>query len=210
MITIFCDFWQFSAKKLAFFSKTNVMIKFLHNLALIWVKNANIFAKYFGENIFKNHNIGPWTPSHYFLAAPALAPFEKAWSPFRVPGAAEKSASVEAMNQLRPPSPLPRYARRYFIETDVCTHSWNVLEKTFPSKARTPMLHCFCQCCLKLMTTQLKKKTIATNTGIWPCQCCLKHMTTLLKKEDHSYKYMHVTMAVLSSTWWLFDEKTLV
>jgi hypothetical protein len=28
MITIFCDFCQFSAKKLAFFSKTNVMIKF--------------------------------------------------------------------------------------------------------------------------------------------------------------------------------------
>jgi GH18 family chitinase len=26
MITIFCDFCQFSAKKLAFFSKTNVMI----------------------------------------------------------------------------------------------------------------------------------------------------------------------------------------
>jgi hypothetical protein len=34
MITIFCDFRQFSAKKLAFFSKTNVMIKILHNLAL--------------------------------------------------------------------------------------------------------------------------------------------------------------------------------
>jgi hypothetical protein len=34
MITIFCDFRQFSAKKLAFFSKTNVMIKCLHNLAL--------------------------------------------------------------------------------------------------------------------------------------------------------------------------------
>jgi hypothetical protein len=33
MITIFCDFCQFSAKKLAFFSKSNVMIKFLHNLA---------------------------------------------------------------------------------------------------------------------------------------------------------------------------------
>jgi hypothetical protein len=29
MITIFCDFCHFLAKKLAFFSKTNVMIKFL-------------------------------------------------------------------------------------------------------------------------------------------------------------------------------------
>jgi hypothetical protein len=31
MITIFGDFRQLSAKKLAFFSKTNVMIKILHN-----------------------------------------------------------------------------------------------------------------------------------------------------------------------------------
>jgi hypothetical protein len=35
MITIFGDFRPFSAKKLAFFSKTNVMIKFFQNLALI-------------------------------------------------------------------------------------------------------------------------------------------------------------------------------
>jgi hypothetical protein len=34
VITIFCDFCQFSAKKMAFFSKTNVVIKILHNLAL--------------------------------------------------------------------------------------------------------------------------------------------------------------------------------
>jgi hypothetical protein len=37
MITIFCDFCQFSAKK----------------LALFWVKDANFFAIFFGENIFK-------------------------------------------------------------------------------------------------------------------------------------------------------------
>jgi hypothetical protein len=51
MITIFCDFRQFSPKKLAFFSKTNVMIKILHSLALFWVKNVNFFAEFFGENI---------------------------------------------------------------------------------------------------------------------------------------------------------------
>jgi hypothetical protein len=34
------------------------MIKFLHNLALFRVKNANLFAEFFGENILKNHNIG--------------------------------------------------------------------------------------------------------------------------------------------------------
>jgi hypothetical protein len=53
MITIFGDFCQFSAKKLAFFSKTNVMIKILHILAWFWVKNANFFAEFFGENILK-------------------------------------------------------------------------------------------------------------------------------------------------------------
>jgi hypothetical protein len=61
MITIFCDFCQFSAKKLALISKTNVMIKILHNFALFWVKNANFFAEFFGENKIKNHNIGPWS-----------------------------------------------------------------------------------------------------------------------------------------------------
>jgi hypothetical protein len=53
LITIFCDFWQFSAKKIGvFFSKTNVMIKILHYLALFWVKNA-IFLLNFSAKIFK-------------------------------------------------------------------------------------------------------------------------------------------------------------
>jgi hypothetical protein len=34
IITVFCDFSQFSAKDLAFFLNTNVMINFLQNLAL--------------------------------------------------------------------------------------------------------------------------------------------------------------------------------
>jgi hypothetical protein len=59
MITIFCDFWQFSAKKLAFFSKTNVMIKVLHNLALFWVTKRQFFRWIFRRKYFKNHNIGP-------------------------------------------------------------------------------------------------------------------------------------------------------
>jgi hypothetical protein len=38
MITIFCDFYQFSAKKLAFFSKPMLRSLFLQKLALFWVK----------------------------------------------------------------------------------------------------------------------------------------------------------------------------
>jgi hypothetical protein len=35
------------------------MIKFFQNFALFWVNNANFLIKFLGENIFKNHNIGP-------------------------------------------------------------------------------------------------------------------------------------------------------
>jgi hypothetical protein len=43
------------AKKMAFFSKTKVMIKLVPYLALFLVKNAN----FLGE-LKKNHNIGVW------------------------------------------------------------------------------------------------------------------------------------------------------
>jgi hypothetical protein len=68
MITIFCDFRQFSAKKLAFFSKTNVMIKILHSLPLFWVKNANFCQQILRKHL-KNHNIGPWfqKATNFFL-----------------------------------------------------------------------------------------------------------------------------------------------
>jgi hypothetical protein len=51
MITIFGDFRQFLGNKLAFVSKTNVMITILHTLALFLVKNANFFTEFFGVNI---------------------------------------------------------------------------------------------------------------------------------------------------------------
>jgi hypothetical protein len=62
---------------LAFFSKTNVMIKFLKQLAVFWAKNANIIAKFFGENILKNHNICPrdfriWRHCSFFLSVDAI------------------------------------------------------------------------------------------------------------------------------------------
>jgi hypothetical protein len=59
IITIFCDFCQFSTNNLAFFSKANATITFSAKLLFVWVKNANVFAKLFGEIFFENHNIGP-------------------------------------------------------------------------------------------------------------------------------------------------------
>jgi hypothetical protein len=46
---------------MAFFSKTNVMIIFLQKIAVVSAKNAKYIGEFFGENIFKNHNIGPWS-----------------------------------------------------------------------------------------------------------------------------------------------------
>jgi hypothetical protein len=43
MITIFCDFRPFSAKKLAFFSKTNVMIKIFAKTSFVWNQKRQFF-----------------------------------------------------------------------------------------------------------------------------------------------------------------------
>jgi hypothetical protein len=40
----------------------NVMIKILHNLAFVRVKNANFFAEIIWRKYLKKHNIGPWSP----------------------------------------------------------------------------------------------------------------------------------------------------
>jgi hypothetical protein len=48
---------------MAFLSKTNVMIKVVHNLALFWVKKRHFFCWIFRRKYLKNHNIGPWFSS---------------------------------------------------------------------------------------------------------------------------------------------------
>jgi hypothetical protein len=54
MITIFCDFCQFSAKNWRFPQK----------LAVVWAKNANIFVKFFAENIYIIKTSFPGIHSH--------------------------------------------------------------------------------------------------------------------------------------------------
>jgi hypothetical protein len=44
---------------MAFFSKANVMIKLLHNLALFCIKKADFFRLIFRRKYLKNHNIVP-------------------------------------------------------------------------------------------------------------------------------------------------------
>jgi hypothetical protein len=53
MITIFCDFSQFSAKKLAFFSKTNVMINFFSKFSFVLSQKTPIFSQKFSAKILK-------------------------------------------------------------------------------------------------------------------------------------------------------------
>jgi hypothetical protein len=53
-MTIFSNFQQFSAKKLAFFSKTNVMIKFVAEFSFVFEsKMPNCLPVFIGENILK-------------------------------------------------------------------------------------------------------------------------------------------------------------
>jgi hypothetical protein len=60
MITIFCDFRQYSAKQLAFFLKP-MLWSFFHNLhCFVLSQKRHFSANLFGENIFKNHSIGSW------------------------------------------------------------------------------------------------------------------------------------------------------
>jgi hypothetical protein len=53
MITIFCDFWQFSAKKIGVFLKNQCYDQLFSKIGSFWDKNANFFAEFFGENILK-------------------------------------------------------------------------------------------------------------------------------------------------------------
>jgi hypothetical protein len=58
MITIFCDFCQVSARKLAFFSKTNVYYQFFAKTCSNMSKKTPIFSPTFMPKIFLIHNIG--------------------------------------------------------------------------------------------------------------------------------------------------------
>jgi hypothetical protein len=53
-------FATFRREKICVFLKNQWYDRiFLQKLAAVWAKNANIFAKYFGENIFKNNTSAP-------------------------------------------------------------------------------------------------------------------------------------------------------
>jgi hypothetical protein len=52
MITIFCDFSQFSAKTLAFFSKTNVMIIIFAQFSFVF----SLKRQFYCENFKKSQN----------------------------------------------------------------------------------------------------------------------------------------------------------
>jgi hypothetical protein len=53
MITKLCDFCQFPRKNWRFSQKQMLWTQFVQKLAVVWAKNANIFSKFFVENIEK-------------------------------------------------------------------------------------------------------------------------------------------------------------
>jgi hypothetical protein len=65
----FLRFFPIFGEKIGIFSKTNVMITILHNLALFGVKNA-IFTEFFGENILKIITSVPDYPRNFLKIFP--------------------------------------------------------------------------------------------------------------------------------------------
>jgi hypothetical protein len=64
MITIFCDFSQFSAKKLAFFSQKQCYDHFFSKFSFVLSQKRQVFARFFGEN---NLIIITSVPGNYFF-----------------------------------------------------------------------------------------------------------------------------------------------
>jgi hypothetical protein len=61
MITIFGNFYKFSAKKLVFFFKNQFYYTLLAECWSVLSQKRQFFHRFLGEKIyFFNHNIGPW------------------------------------------------------------------------------------------------------------------------------------------------------
>jgi hypothetical protein len=60
MITIFCDFRQFSCEKIGVFSKKTPMLwSIFSQLSFVFSQKRPFLCRLFLAKIFKNHNIGP-------------------------------------------------------------------------------------------------------------------------------------------------------
>jgi Holliday junction resolvasome RuvABC DNA-binding subunit len=59
MITIFCDFSQFSAKKIGVFLKYQCNDQIILKFGFVLSQKRHFFRKIFRQKYFKNHNIGP-------------------------------------------------------------------------------------------------------------------------------------------------------
>jgi hypothetical protein len=62
MITIFCDFRQFSAKKIGVFLKNQWLWSKFCIFQLCFESKTPIFSWIFQRKFLQNHNIGPWSP----------------------------------------------------------------------------------------------------------------------------------------------------
>jgi hypothetical protein len=61
MITIFCDFRQFFRKKIGVFLKNQCYDQNFAYFTFVLSQKRQFFAEFFGENILKSYNIGPWS-----------------------------------------------------------------------------------------------------------------------------------------------------
>jgi ABC-type uncharacterized transport system fused permease/ATPase subunit len=63
MITIFCDFRQFSAKKIGVLPKYQCYDQLFSKFSFVLSQKRQFFRKKFRRKYFKNHNIGPRSQS---------------------------------------------------------------------------------------------------------------------------------------------------
>jgi hypothetical protein len=59
MVAIFCDFWQFSAKKIGVFLKNQCYDQLFSKFSFVLSQKHQFFRRIFRQKYFKNHNIGP-------------------------------------------------------------------------------------------------------------------------------------------------------
>jgi hypothetical protein len=62
MITIFCDFPPFSAKKIGVFLKYQCYDQLFSKFSFVLRQKRQFFLKNFRRKYLKNHNIGPYSP----------------------------------------------------------------------------------------------------------------------------------------------------
>jgi hypothetical protein len=164
------NFLRFSAKKLAFFSKTNAMIKILHNLALFWVKNANFFAEFFGENILKIITSVPGHPVTDFCTPTST----RSTTSGKRPWPTQPSTRIQLVRIFLPKWNKPIFVNHLFHGKSspiICARYLCNFQKAAQSK-QTPNGRTFAQAEIDVMISKYFRRRIGQKIGVFYSNYC--------------------------------------